>query len=123
MNHLPSIVEAYSYANMFVDTSHDNSRPAKMKAGGLSANYILNEQNGGGGGPLENKVVPIGLVLDLKQAKREVEFDDDNADDENYKIDVLPDFIFDDFISAVSKYAVSKSRRRTVRNKKSSKST
>jgi hypothetical protein len=59
------------------------------------------------------------LVLDLKQAKREVEFDDDNADDENYKIDVLPDFIFDDFISAVSKYAVSKSRRRTARNKKS----
>jgi hypothetical protein len=109
---------------MFADTSHDNSRPAKMKAGGLSANYILNEQNGGGRGPLENKVVPIGLVLDLKRAKREVEFDDDDdADDENYKIDVLPDFIFDDFISAVSKYSVSKSRRRTERNKKSSKST
>ena len=123
MNFCPAIVESYSYADMFVETSHDNSRPTKMKAGGLSANYILNEQSGGGG-PLENKVVPIGLVLDRKRAKREVEFDNDDDDDENYKIDVLSDFIFDDFIRAVSKYSVAKSRRRlTARNKKLSKST
>ena len=117
MNIFPSIVEAYSYVDMFTESSRDDSLPPKMKAGGLSANYILNEQNGSG--PLENKVVPIGLVLDRKLAKREVEFDNTCIDDdEKYKIDVLPDFIFDDFITSMAKHSVAKSRRRLTARKK-----
>jgi hypothetical protein len=121
MNIVPSIVEAYSYAEMYNNSDLSPTQPEKVKAGGLPVNTILNNHLGstltdtngnkmtGGGGPFENIVVPIGLVLNLTQPKRYVNFVSDQ-DDSNCKIDVLPDSIFDGFIQSVSKSSRGSSR-------------
>lgn len=115
MNILPSIVEAYSYANMYNNDDHGNELEKKL-SGGLPVNTLNVDEIKGGGqeGPLANKVVPIGLALNRLQPNRFVEFLTE-PDDIHRKIDVLSDSIFDEFINAVSvKSKSSKNSRRAT---------
>jgi hypothetical protein len=127
MNVVPSIVEAYSYAEMY-NNYQDSAVAKKVTVGGLPVNNLLNFRTGSlsatsenkmtGGGPLENIVVPVGLILNLSQPKRYVQFASER-DDSNCKIDVLPESIFDGFIQSVSKKSNKPgSRVRTIRIKK-----
>ena len=116
MNIVPSIVEAYSYADMYNNSQYNVE---KVKAGGLPVNNILHASDDKmtGGGPFEDIVVPIGLILNLSQPKRHIQFVSEH-DDSNCKIDVLSDSIFDEFIHSVSKKSKTPSRRTTVRTKR-----
>ena len=120
MNIVPSIVEAYSYADMY-NNSQDNVE--KVKAGGLPVNNLLHnlysasDDKMTGGGPFEDIVVPIGLILNLSQPKRYIQFVSEQ-DDSNCKIDVLSDSIFDEFIHSVSKKSKKPSHRTTIRSKR-----
>jgi len=116
MNIIPSIVEAYSYADMYNNSQNDVE---KVKAGGLPVNNILHRSDDKmtGGGPFEDIVVPIGLILNLSQPKRHIQFVSEH-DDSNCEIDVLSDSIFDEFINSVSKKSKTPSHRATVRTKR-----
>lgn len=120
MNIVSSIVDAYSYADMY---NNSQNNVEKVKAGGLPVNNLLHnlysesDDKITGGGPFEDIVVPIGLILNLSQPKRYIQFVSEH-DDSNCKIDVLSDSIFDEFIHSVSKKSKTPSRRTTIRSKR-----
>lgn len=117
MDLLPSIVESYSYANMYNEFGGGNAD--KIMAGGIPVNRMF-AGNGdvaysaaeaypaaeackmsGGGGPLANRYIPVGLGLISVQPFRSIKF----AEQDAYQRDqeVIPEHIFDYLFGAVSR--------------------
>jgi hypothetical protein len=112
MDVLPAMVQLYSYNEMF----NEGGGVEKQMAGGAPVNHMID-----GGAPFIDKVVPIGLATVRSQPNRYMEFADvEDLVSVNYRIDVLSDAIFDQFIDSVSRKSASASRTKskTLRIKK-----
>jgi len=110
---LPAMVQVYSYNEMF----NGGDGAEKQMAGGAPVNHMID----GGGAPFIDKVVPIGLATLRIQPNRYMEFADaEDLVSVNYRIDVLSDAIFDQFVDSVSRKSASASRTKskTLRIKK-----
>lgn len=123
MDLLPSLIESYSYVDMYNNDGMSGGSSLKT-SGGLPVEYYLDDhfddkdQTGGSklaahsedktGGPLGDKVVPVGLTIIVKRPMRFVEYQDQDIgcqseDREGVnQIDVLPDHIFNRLFSSVS---------------------
>ena len=113
MDVLPAMVQVYAYNEMF----DQNGGVEKRMAGGAPVNHMLQETDIMGSGPFIDKVVPIGLATLRFQPNRHMEFAEAEAEDVGYRIDVLSDTIFDQFVDSVSKRNPSK-KSKTMRIKK-----
>ena len=108
MDVIPAMVQVYAYNEMF---DHDGVVEKRM-AGGAPVNHMID-----GGVQFIDKVVPIGLATIRFQPNRHMEFAEAEAEDVGYRIDVLSDTIFDQFVNSVSKRSTPK-KSKTLRIKK-----
>lgn len=128
-NIVGSLVESYMYADMY-NRGYDGGGDVldKVVVGGVPVNYILpsilknsnneNESQDGGNsqkkcnGPLENKVVPVGLVFIPTHKDHDVEYDDTIHFGVNRE--VVPESLYNMLFGSVM---VEKRRNRTPKNR------
>ena len=109
MNLAPALAEAYTYAYTFNREYDGGSNiPEKIETAGLTVDNLLTDINihnrieGGSlskDGPLSNKAIPAGLVLDRRRNKHQIEYEShlDSASS-----GTISDDLFDKLFDAVS---------------------
>lgn len=110
MNLAPALAEAYTYAYTFNREYDGGSNiPEKIETAGLSVESLLTNSNnpnhieGGSSmskeGPLSNKTIPAGLVLDRRRNKHHIEYE---SHLESKSSGTISDDLFDKLFDAVS---------------------